>query len=330
MRREKLETLESCYIKFQKLFMNLLREKLPLKRILIMLVFLCFGCVEKETNFYKTIDLKDGLPDGLKSLEKDLPFKNFRYASLNTGTDTIQVYFGSLTQGTNKGHWFGIESNGQPAHFSTVILDETDTLDYPSKDIEIEFNNEMNRVALRVIQLDSLKVKYSWLNNLELSKNIALKSIEKPLRLNSQFPYINLESLGGERFSSNDFKDQFIVINWWATSCAPCIKEIPGLNDLVEKYNNNKNVRFIAITDDPQKKIMSFLKNKDFKYEMTFADSETRNLFGNSYPINIIIDHKGKITYLKKGAGSQTPFEIELALKQQLEMYTTQEISITE
>lgn len=307
-----------------------LREKLQLKRILIALIFLCFGCVEKETNFYTTTDLKDGLPDVLKPLEKDLPFKNFRYASLDTGTDTLQIFFGSFMQGINEGYWFGIESNGQPAHFSTVSLDEADTLNYPSKDIEIEFNNERNRVALRVIQLDSLKYKYSWLDNIELSKNIALKSIEKPLRLNSHFPEMNLESLGGEYFSSNDFKDQFIIINWWATWCAPCIKEIPGLNKIVEKYSNNKNVRFIAITDDPKKRITSFLKSKDFNYEMTFADLETRNIFGNSYPVNIIVDPTGKITYLKKGAGSNTPAEIELALKQQLETYTSQNIIMAE
>lgn len=310
--------------------MILLREKLQLKGILIVLVFFCFGCVEKETNFYTTTDLKDGLPDAFKPLEKDLPFKNFRYTSLDTGTDTLQVFFGSFMQGTNKGHWLGIESNGQPAHFSTVSLDEADTLDYPSKDIEIEFNNERNRVALRVIQLDSLKFKYSWLDNLELSKNMALKSIEKPLRLNSQLPELKLESLGGEYLSSNDFKDQFIVINWWATGCAPCIKEIPGLNEIVEKYLNNKNFRFIAITDDTKKRITSFLKRKDFNYEMTFADSETRNVFGNGYPVNIIIDPTGEITFLKKGAGPDTPSEIELALRQQLETYTLQKIEMTE
>ncbi len=307
-----------------------LREKSGLIPILILLIFIFSGCANNETNLYTPIELKEGLPQVLKSLEKDLPFKNFNYASLDTGTDTLQVFFGTFMQGTAEGHWFGIESNGQPAHFSTVSLEELDTLGFPSKDIEIEFNNERNRLALRVIQLDSLKFKYSWMDNLELSENIALKSIEKPLRLNSQFPEMNFETLNGDNFSSSEFKNQFVVINWWATWCAPCIKEIPGLNEIVDKYSNNKNVRFIAITDDPKKRITSFLKSKDFNYEMTFADSETRNLFGNSYPVNIIIDPSGKITYLKKGAGSHTPTEIELALKQQLEMFTSQKIVMTE
>lgn len=306
--------------------MDLLRERLQLKGVLVVLIFLCFGCVEKETNFYKTTDLKDGLPNAFKTLEKNLPFQNFSYASLDTGTDTLQVFFGTFMQGNNKGYWLGIESNGQPAHFSTVGLEEVDSLDYPSKDIEIEFNNEKNKLALRVIQLDSLKFKYSWMDNLELSKKIVLKFIENPIQLNSKFPEINLESLSGEYLSSSDFRNQFVVINWWATWCAPCIKEIPDLNEIVNRYSNKENVRFIAITDDPKNKITSFLKNKDFNYEMTFVDSETRHLFGNSYPVNIIIDPTGKITYYKKGAGSHTPAEIELSLQQQLETYKSQKI----
>ena len=72
------------------------------------------------------------------------------------------------------------------------------------------------------------------------------------------------------------------------------------------------------------------MKSKDFNYEMTFADLEIRNLFGNSYPVNIIIDPTGTITYLKKGAGSHTPTEIEFTLRQQLETYKSQEIVMKE
>ena len=308
------------------------KEKLECKAVLIMIILfsLFLGCTEKEIDFYKTTQLKQGLPDALKPIEKDVPFKNFSYASLDTGTDTLQVFFGSFFQGTSKGHWFAIESNGQPAHFSTVSLEKVDTLDYPSKDIDIEFNNDRNRLALRIIQLDSLNYKYSWLDNYALTKRLAIKSIEKPLRINTQFPEMNLEFLDGEYLSSSNFKGQFVVTNWWASWCGPCIKEIPGLNEIVDKYSDQENVRFIAITDDPKKRITSFLKSKDFNYEMTFADLETRNFFGNSYPVNIIIDPTGKITFLKKGAGPQTPSEIDFSLMQQLESHKSQKIVMTE
>lgn len=307
------------------------KEILKLKSALylIILLFLIFAFNEKEKDPYTEVQFKEGLPESLKSIEKDVPFRDFRYASLDTGTDTLRVFLGTFMQGNNKGLWFGIESNGTPAHFSTLSLEEVDTLDYRTKDIEIDFNQERNRVALRVIEMDSDTYKYAWLDNLNFSKEIAVKSIEKPLRKNSQFPQMNLETLGGDNFSSNDFKDQFVVINWWATWCAPCRKEIPALNDMVEKYSDKENIRFIAITDDPKNRITSFLKNRDFKYEMTFANSEVRNIFGNSYPVNIIIDPAGKITFLKKGAGPFTPMEIEESLRQQLEMYNSGEIGKT-
>ncbi len=307
------------------------RLKLGIKAVIrvIMLLFIFLGCAEKQTNFFATIELKEGLPEVLKPLEKDLPFKDISYAALDTGSDTLQIFFGTLSQGTRKGHWIGLESKGQPAHFSSVNLEKVDTLDYLSKDIEIEFNEDSNLVALRVIEVDSVNFKYAWLDNSELSGNIAIKSLEKPLRINSKFPGMILESIGGEHFTSRDFKDQFVVINWWATWCAPCIKEIPGLNEMVDKYSQMENVRFIAITDDPKNRITSFLKTRDFNYEITFGNSEVRNLFGNSYPVNIIINPTGIITYHHSGASPQTPAEIESSLSQQLERYNSREVAET-
>lgn len=297
--------------------------------ILLLFTFL-FSCKRKEDDPYKKVVFTDGLPATLHPLEKDLPFKNFSYSSLDTGTDTLQVFFGRLTQGDIMGYWVGIEANGKLAQFTTVSLEEVDSLNYFTKDIDIEFNEERNRVSLRIIEKDSLTIKYSWLDDNQLSENLALKQIEKPLRKEIQFPSVNLQPMTGEDFSINQFENKFVVINWWATWCKPCIEEIPGLNGIAEKYSNNENVRFIAITDDPKSRVLNFLKANDFNYEMTFATEEVRTLFGNTYPVNLIIDPMGKITYLSKGAHGNTPNEIESSLKQQMEAFYTNETVRTE
>lgn len=152
-----------------------------------------------------------------------------------------------------------------------------------------------------------------------------VKHIEKPLCLDSQFPEINLEALSGKQIPSNYFENRFVVINWCATWCAPCIEEIPGLNELVDKYSNHELVQFIAITDDPKRRVRDFLQDKAFKYEMTFANLEVQTLFGNSYPVNIIIDPMGTITYFNQGAGGHTPDEIGFSLSQQLKAYNVDE-----
>lgn len=300
-------------------------------KLLFIVPFLFFfSCNKNEKDKYNQEKLSEGLPEVLKSIEKDLPFSNYTYAELKSGTDSIQVFFGSFMQGSERGFWVGLASNNIPGHFNTLSLEEVDSLDYRTKDIDINFNEDRNRVSLRIIEIDSLTIRFSWLDGNELSENLVLKEIEKPLRKEIKFPVLNMESMNGEEFSTNQFKDKFIVINWWATWCKPCREEIPGLNEMAEKYNDNGNVRFIAITDDPKSRITDFLKTHGFIYEMAFADQEVRSFFGNSYPVNLIIDPGGKITYLSKGAHSNTPREIENSLKLQMEAYNSNKILLKE
>ncbi|KEO75644.1 hypothetical protein EL17_23770 [Anditalea andensis] len=286
-----------------------------------MLVIGVQSCNKNEIDPHKQIVFNEGLPESLESLEKHLPFKNFSYAILDTGTDSLKVFFGKLMQGSKNGYWIGIDLQGMPAKFSTVDLNEIDSLGYRTKDIDIEFNEDMNKISVRIIEVDSLNLSYAWLDGSELINNISINTIENPLRKNALFPEMNLESLYGETIHSSQFKNKFVIINWWATWCSPCIKEIPGLNGIVERYKLNENIRFIALTDDPRSRIERFSGAKVFNYEMAFANEEVRNIFGNSYPINIIINPSGIITYISKGAGNNTPNEIEASLQQQLEDY---------
>lgn len=298
--------------------------------LILFSIFLLFSCNKNETDTYKYGKLSEGLPDVLKSIEKDLPFSNYTHAKLDSENDSTDVFFGTFMQGPDKGYWVGLASNDIPGHFNTLSLEKVDSLNYLTKDIDINFNEERNRVSLRIIEIDSLNIKYSWLDGNSLSENLVLKYIDKPLRKEIQFPPMNIESMSGEEISSNQFKDKFIVINWWATWCKPCREEIPGLNEMAEKYSDNDNVRFIAITDDPKSRITDFLKTHEFIYEMAFADQEVRTLFGNTYPVNLIIDPMGKITYLSKGAHSNTPRDIENFLKLQMEAYNSNKILLKE
>lgn len=289
--------------------------------VVILLFCILIGCADTKMQYFTAADLQDGLPEPLKSLEKDIPFKDFSYTNLNTGTDSLKVYLGKFKFQKKMGYWVGLAPTGTPAQFSTVSLEKIDTLKYRTKDVDIVWNEESNKVSLRINEIDSLSFEYAWLDNSELSPQIVLKYIERPLRKNAQLPEMTLESFTGEQISTTEFQDQFVVINWWASWCAPCIAEIPGLNEIVEKYSANDNVRFVAITDDPRNRITSFMERRDFNYEMTFANKEVQNLFGNSYPVNLIVDPTGKITFLEKGAGLHTPQEIESSLQNQLENY---------
>ena len=159
------------------------------------------------------VRLKEGLPQVLKPIEKDLPFNSFSHTSLKTGIDSLNVFFGTFMQGSKRGNWIAIGSQGVPAHFSTVSLEEVDTMDHRVKDIHLEYNQNRNSASVRVIEIDSVTFKYSWMDGSELSKKLVLKTVQQPMRKGLKFPEIELIALNGERISSNQFKDQFVVIN---------------------------------------------------------------------------------------------------------------------
>ena len=75
-----------------------------------------------------------------------------------------------------------------------------------------------------------------------------------------------------EIFSMRDINDsektisssenKILLLNFWATWCAPCIKEIPELIELKKKFKNNVEVYFLSVDSNVKKTVPKFLKKK--------------------------------------------------------------------
>lgn len=276
--------------------------------ILIFITTILIGCHKEKKNLYKTTELQQGFPEILKPLEKDIPFKILTHSILKSSNDSIDIYFGGLKQGNQSGHWIALATNHQLKQFSSVSFNQNPENE-KENDIDIKFNNSLNRISLRIKKLDTIenKITYSWINHSTLTDSLTIVTIDKPLIKGKIFPKIELTNMAGKKINLDNFKEQIIVINWWAVWCAPCRKEIPGLNKLVNKYSN-KNVKFISITDDSLDKVSKFLEKNEFQYDITFISENGRKLFGNSYPKNIVIDRNKTITYYTEG-GNETKWQ---------------------
>ncbi|WP_034923687.1 TlpA family protein disulfide reductase [Gillisia sp. CAL575] len=276
--------------------------------ILIFITTILAGCQKEQKNLYKTTELKQGYPEILKPLEKSLPFKIQSHSLLESNNDSIDIYLGTLKQGKQSGNWFALASNNKIKQFSTFDFRQNSENE-KENDVDINFNNSTNRASLRIKEFDTIenRINYAWINQSTLADSVKISVIEKPLLKGKTFPKIGLTNMAKEKINLDNFKEQIIVINWWAVWCEPCRKEIPGLNRLVSKYSN-KNVKFISITDDSLDKVSRFLEQNDFQYDITFITENGRKLFGNSYPKNIVLARNRTITYYTEG-GNETKWQ---------------------
>jgi thiol-disulfide isomerase/thioredoxin len=114
-----------------------------------------------------------------------------------------------------------------------------------------------------------------------------------------------LQMIDGSVKSFSDYKGKLLVINFWYINCGPCIIEMPYLNDLVNKYQN-EDVQFLALSFDTVLDIKSFLQKTEFIYE---HGSISRSLMYDFTPVSpghFIVDKDGIIRDIIIGAPRNT------------------------
>ncbi len=98
-------------------------------------------------------------------------------------------------------------------------------------------------------------------------------------------PELSFTSVDGKRFALKDFKDKVIILNFWATYCAPCVAEFPSMLELVEKSNGA--VVLIALSqDEKQEDISRFLARFENKYGRTLRGDSFRMVLDTDQKIS--------------------------------------------
>jgi len=151
-----------------------------------------------------------------------------------------------------------------------------------------------------IISKDSIIKTYKLNIDIGNAKGTEKKPKEKIYSfLNKKFPSKILTTINGEKIDLSKI-DKPTVLNFWFTSCKPCIDEMPILNKIKSKYQNKVN--FIAITYEPEDKTIPFFKKHKFDYKQIIGEKEFVEYLGiQAFPKNIFIDKNGIIKIIEDG-----------------------------
>ncbi|MCZ2444212.1 MAG: TlpA family protein disulfide reductase [Flavobacteriales bacterium] len=102
-----------------------------------------------------------------------------------------------------------------------------------------------------------------------------------------------------------------LVINFWATWCAPCIKEFPEYDRIQQRYGDE--VDFIMISDETIDKIKQFSISKFYPFRFLKSDKKLSNYDINILPTTFFYNSKGEI--IEKHIGSIDYIKLEETIK---------------
>jgi len=140
-------------------------------------------------------------------------------------------------------------------------------------------------------------------------KGIALAAVFASAALASSSsgpaPGFQLSGRGGKTIDLSQFKGQVVMINFWASWCGPCRKEMPLLEDIYKKYKP-MGFTMLAVNVEPNTKDADAWLAKLAK-PVTFpiaydVDSKVSKLYKvETMPSTVIVDRKGNVRALHRG-----------------------------
>jgi cytochrome c biogenesis protein CcmG/thiol:disulfide interchange protein DsbE len=139
------------------------------------------------------------------------------------------------------------------------------------------------------------------------------------ITIGDRAPSFRLPTLSGETLDSAGNLGKIVLLNFWATWSAPCVREIPDLVLLANEMPPGRvTILGLCVDDASQEQIQEFVDRYGMNYPVALVDTATRAVYGgiSSIPTTFIIDANGIIT--QKIVGMQSKDTFKRLLEQEL------------
>lgn len=112
-------------------------------------------------------------------------------------------------------------------------------------------------------------------------------------------PDVVFTDIQGKKFTSQDLRGKVVMVNFWATSCTTCVKEMPRMVETYNKYKD-RGLEFVAVamSYDPPNYVLNYAETRQLPFRVALdVKGDLAKAFGNVQmtPTTFVIDQNGHI-----------------------------------
>jgi peroxiredoxin len=133
-------------------------------------------------------------------------------------------------------------------------------------------------------------------------------------------PGFSLTDINGQKLDLASYRGKVVLLDFWATWCAPCRTEIPYFVAMQKRYGP-EGLQIIGISmDDDAKPVRQFYAEQNMNYPVAIGDDKLAEAYGGilGLPVAFIIDRQGRIVNKHVGETELAVFmkDVNAVLKQ--------------